>query len=82
MSLRYRDGAPCTGRVTESDLAREDRPQGVIAWFDGWGQANGMPPMTYSRRLTSAELADWREGWSEGKADTAAWKASQEGTST
>lgn len=65
MALHYRDGSLCDGRVTESDLAREDRSEAVIAWFDGWGQANGMRPMTFPRRLDRSELAAWREGWSD-----------------
>ena len=52
MALRYLDGAPCDGKVTDSDMAREPRSEALIAWFDGWGQSQGMPPKTYSRRLT------------------------------
>ena len=55
-------------RLSDGELAREPRSLGVVAWFDGWGQAQGMAPTTYPRRLSAAEAEHWREGWAEGKA--------------
>lgn len=61
--------------LSASELAREPRSLGVIAYLDGYGQATGLPPMTYPRRISAAESRHWREGWDEGKADQAAWDA-------
>lgn len=57
------------------ELAREPRSLAVIAYYDGWGQAVGMKPMTYPRTLTDAEGQHWQEGWDEGKADTRHWES-------
>jgi hypothetical protein len=46
--------------LTADELARDPRHMGVLAWFDGWGQAGGGKPTTYPRRLTAAEGRDWR----------------------
>lgn len=61
--------------LSASELAREPRSLALIAYLDGWGQATGLPPMTYPRRISAAEARHWREGWTEGKADQAAWEA-------
>lgn len=55
-------------RLTPAELAREPRHLGVIAYFDGWAQATGLPPATYPRLITEAEAEHWREGWNEAKA--------------
>lgn len=60
-------------RLTDAERAREPRSLGLVAWFDGWGQAQGMPPHTYPRLLDAAEGAEWREGWATAKAEEAAW---------
>lgn len=59
-------GVAPRGRVSPAELAREPRHLGVVAWFDGWGQALGMTPYSYPRLLSSAEARCWREGWAEG----------------
>lgn len=59
------------GRVTTAEMALEPRSLGVLAWFDGWGQAHGGRPTDYPRRLTASEGRDWREGWNEGKRERA-----------
>lgn len=73
MVLAYRhDRTPMPdGPLTEDELAREHRCLGVLAWFDGWGQAQGMPPIhgDYPRRLDACEQAEWREGHAEGVAE-------------
>jgi hypothetical protein len=61
--------------LTADELARDPRHMGVLAWFDGWGQAGGGKPTTYPRRLTAAEGRDWREGWAARVAEDAAWEA-------
>lgn len=69
--------------LTEEELAREHRSLALVAWFDGWGQAQGMPPIggpagSYPRRLDAAEQASWREGHAQGRADvldTRRWAA-------
>lgn len=53
-------------RLTKGERAREPRSLGLIAWFDGWGQAHGHRPSDYPRRLTTDEARDWREGWLAG----------------
>lgn len=58
-------------RLSRGDLAREPRSLAVIAYYDGWGQAHGMPPKEYPRPITTAEAAHWREGWADGKAELA-----------
>lgn len=73
MALAYRhDRTPMPdGPLTEEELAREHRSLGILAWFDGWGQALGMPPIhgDYPRRLDAREQAEWREGHAQGVAD-------------
>ena len=68
MALRYLDGAPCDGKVTDSDMAREPRSEALIAWFDGWAAGGGQGPRghVYPRRLTHAEQQAWRDGHREG----------------
>jgi hypothetical protein len=58
-------------RLTAAELAREPRSLALIAYFDGWGQATGLPPRDYPRVITAAEARHWREGWAEGKAAAA-----------
>jgi hypothetical protein len=53
-------------RLTPSELARQPKNYGLVAYLDGWGQATGLPPMTYLRRLSVEEARQWREGWAEG----------------
>jgi hypothetical protein len=53
----------------------DQRSLGLVAWYDGWGQSQGMPPATFRRELTADETEQWRQGWDEGKAATAAWEA-------
>jgi hypothetical protein len=53
----------------------DERSLALVAWFDGWGQSQGMPPATFPRELDDRELAEWQDGWDEGKAATAAWDA-------
>lgn len=59
MSLRN------VGHVTAAEMAREPRFMHVVAYFDGYGQANGGRPMDHPRRLTADEGRSWREGWAE-----------------
>ncbi len=59
------------GHVTAAEMAREPRMMHVVAWFDGWGQCNGMPPMDHPRRLTAAEGREWRAGWRAAAAENA-----------
>ena len=56
-------------RLTAADRAREPRSLAVVAWFDGWGQALGMPPKPYPRHLSPAEGRAWREGFQQGRQD-------------
>lgn len=65
-------------RLTVSERAREPRSLALIAYFDGWGQATGLPPRDYPRVITDAEARSWRDGWWDGKAEQAAWDARQE----
>ncbi len=55
--------------LTEEELAREHRSEALVALYDGWGQAHGMPPMTFGRRLDAFEQASWREGHAVGVAE-------------
>lgn len=64
-------------RLTASEVAREPRSLALIAWFDGWGQATGLPPREYPRVISEAEARHWRQGWCEGKAADAEWAARQ-----
>lgn len=59
-------------RLSCGERAREPRHLHVVAWYDGWGQAQGMPRTRFHRRLTPSEAQAWREGWAEG------WAASRE----
>jgi hypothetical protein len=65
-------------RLSAAERAREPRSLGVVAWFDGWGQAQGWPPRTYPRLMTVAESRHWREGWAEGKAATLQYREQDE----
>lgn len=71
--LAFRDSRePMPGRaLTAAEKAREPRSLAIVAWYDGWGQGQGMRPGncgTYARRLTAAEQAEWRAGYAEGRA--------------
>lgn len=57
---------PAPGRLTRAELAREPRDLGVVAWYDGYGQAHGWRSTPMPRRFTLDEARCWREGWTEG----------------
>lgn len=69
-------------RLNASERAREPRSLAVIAYFDGYGQAQGWEPRDYPRVITDAEARHWREGWAEAKRDQAAWDARMDDTTT
>ena len=74
MTLAYRhDRSPMPGHdLTADEKAREPRSLALVAWFDGWAQAQGISSGsngTYPRRLTAGEQAKWREGFNEARAD-------------
>lgn len=74
-------GVAPRGRLTAAERAREPRLLHVVAWFDGWGQAQGMRPRTYPRLLDASEARAWRDGWAEGKGDPK-WGAPADPAST
>lgn len=57
--------------LTDLQAVAEPRHLGLVAWFDGWEQAQGRPGATFPRELVEDELSAWRQGWRAGKREQA-----------